>query len=116
MKRVGDFSLLSKHGLALVCIARDPGMRLRDIAEALDVTERTAHAIVTDLVVQGFLNRYREGVRNRYEVRPERGLRHPLLGDHQLGELLTALTENGDSPEATVEAARRHAAKRKRSG
>jgi DNA-binding IclR family transcriptional regulator len=50
---VPDWSFLTNHARVLLCIARDPGLRLRDIAASLDITERTAHSIVTDLAQVG---------------------------------------------------------------
>jgi DNA-binding MarR family transcriptional regulator len=89
-----DFKLLSTHGEALVCIARDPGMRLRDIADAIGVTERTAHTIVSDLVDGGYVERTREGVRNRYEIKAHEKIRDPMLSERRLklGDLLASLS------------------------
>src|SRR5919108_1207602 len=81
-------SLLSTHGLALAAIARRPDSRIRDIAEELDITERTAQRIVGDLVEEGFAQRIRAGRRNRYVVKGERGLRGGEASARILGELL----------------------------
>src|SRR5688572_7819939 len=81
---MADFRLLSTHGEALVCIARDPGTRLRDIAEAIGVTERTAHTVVSDLVDRGYVKRIREGVRNRYEIRSRESISDPMLSERRL--------------------------------
>lgn len=91
---MAEFKLLSTHGEALVCIARDPGMRLRDIADAIGVTERTAHTIVSDLVDGGYVKRTREGVRNRYEIRVQQSIRDPMLSERRLklGDLLESLS------------------------
>jgi hypothetical protein len=88
------WTLLSNHGVALVVVARDPGIRLREIAETVGVTERTAYAIVRDLVAAGYLSRYRKGNRSRYEVNPEVPLRHPALADYWVGELLVVLASD----------------------
>jgi predicted transcriptional regulator len=85
------WAVLSSHGLALVCIAREPRMRLREIAECLGVTERTAHKIVDELVTAGYVARFKEGNRNRYEIRHDVSIDHPLLEDHWIGELLVVL-------------------------
>src|SRR4051812_30806466 len=77
--------------MALVCVARDPGSRLRDIADCIGITERAAHRIVSELVEEGYLTRERQGNRNRYEVQPDMPMRHPLLQDHWIGELLAVL-------------------------
>ena len=92
---MADWRFLSNHGQALVCVARDPSIRLRDIAAKLDVTERTAHRIVDDLVRDGYLIRQRQGNRNHYEVRPEKPMQDSLLEEHWIGEFLTVLLPDG---------------------
>jgi len=86
------WTFLTNHGHALVCIAQDPGIRIQDIADDVGLTLRAVQSIVSDLVDAGYVTRTRVGRRNRYEVHPEQPLRHPLEEDHQIGELLTALT------------------------
>jgi DNA-binding transcriptional ArsR family regulator len=75
----------------MVCVARDPGMRLRDIASAVGVTERAAHRIMSELVEEGYVLREREGRRNRYEVNASHPLPHPMAGQREVGELLELL-------------------------
>ena len=65
---MADVALLSRHGLALACIARDPDARLREIAECAGVTERSAHQLVCDLGAAGLIERSRSGRRNHYEI------------------------------------------------
>jgi DNA-binding IclR family transcriptional regulator len=60
---------LTKHAQVLLCVARDPEIRLRDIATAVDLTERRVHSILGDLVVSGYVSKAKTGRRNRYEVR-----------------------------------------------
>src|SRR3954451_10246931 len=90
---MGDWLLLSNHGRALVFVAREPKARLRDIADALDITERSAHRIVSELVEDGYLIRKRNGRSNHYAVRPDVPIRDPLLGDHWVGEVLAVLAD-----------------------
>lgn len=85
------WTFLTNHGHVLICIANDPGIRGRDIAERVGITERAAQAIVADLVVAGYVRRTRVGRRNRYEIDPDRPLRHPVEHDHRIGELLSVL-------------------------
>jgi len=85
------WTVLSNHGIALVCVAREPGIRLRDLADCMGVSDRTAFGVVDDLIEGGYLRRYKEGNRNRYEVNPEAPLRHPIMDDHWVGELLAVL-------------------------
>ena len=87
------WTFLTNHGHVLVCIARDPGIRGRDIAERVGITERAAQAIVSDLVAAGYVNRTRVGRRNHYEVNPEIPVRHPVEQPVRIGELLAALTD-----------------------
>jgi len=85
---VPEVQLLTNHGLALLCVARDPGARIRDIAECVGVTERAAHRIVCELCAAGYITRTRNGRRNAYEVHPDAPLPHAMLGGHTAGELL----------------------------
>jgi DNA-binding transcriptional ArsR family regulator len=82
---------VTNHAHVLVCIAADPTARLRDIADIVGVTERTATQLVKELEQAGYLTKTREGRRNRYEVHDELPLRHPLHRHHTVGELIRFL-------------------------
>ena len=86
-----DWLFLSRHGVALLCIARDPDSRLLDIAASVGITERAAHTLVSQLVEGGYLKKTRNGVRNRYEVQRNAPMRHPLIRHQTVGQLLDAL-------------------------
>jgi predicted transcriptional regulator of viral defense system len=88
---VSDWKLLSNHGRVLVFVTREPHARLRDIADATGITERSAHRIVSELVEDGYLERKRNGRSNHYVVRPEAPIDDPLLTGHWVGELLVVL-------------------------
>lgn len=88
-----DWTLLSNHGHVLVCIARDPDIRIRDVAAAVGLTDRAVHGIITDLVEAGFVEKARFGRRNHYSVHPEAPLRHPIEKDHHVGELLDPIVD-----------------------
>ena len=90
---MAEWTFLTNHSHTLLCIARDPGIRLRDVAERVGVTERAAQRIVSDLVDAGYLDRLREGRRNSYRVRSDRPLRHPVEQGHHIGEILAVLHE-----------------------
>ena len=90
-----SWGFLTNHAHVLMCVAGDPGIRLREIAAAVGITERAAHRIVSELVDEGYLVRHREGRRNRYEVVEEQSLRHPLVEERQVGELLEILVRPG---------------------
>jgi predicted transcriptional regulator len=66
-----SWRFLTNHGRALMCVAHDPHMRLRDIAAALDITERATQKIMSDLVAGGYVHRTRVGRRNVYDVQTE---------------------------------------------
>jgi DNA-binding MarR family transcriptional regulator len=85
------WDFLTNHAHVLVCVARDPGIRVRDIAAAIGITERAAHRIVSELVDEGYVVRERQGRRNRYQVKTKLPLRHPLAEEHEVGDLLEAL-------------------------
>src|SRR3954470_1588414 len=73
-----DYQFLTNHAQVLLCVAHDPGIRLRDIAETVGITERSAHRIVSELVEDGYIARERIGRRNIYKVEAELPLIHPL--------------------------------------
>jgi predicted transcriptional regulator len=85
------WTFLTNHGHVLVCIAQDPGIRGRDIAERVGITERAAQAIVADLVESGYVTRSRIGRRNHYEINSTMPVRHPVEQPHSIGELLAAV-------------------------
>jgi DNA-binding MarR family transcriptional regulator len=89
---VANWSFLTNHGRALLCIAQNPDIRLREIATDLGITERHAYAIVTDLTDAGYIVKEREGRRNRYQV--QRDLALPELPDREqaIGDVLDVLT------------------------
>ncbi len=84
-------TLLTTHALVLLCIARNGEAQLRDLAEQVGVTERTAQTVVADLVRAGYLTRTRVGRRNVYEINRQRPLEHPLTAASKIGELIEAL-------------------------
>ncbi len=73
-----EWGFLTNHGRVLVCIAHDPGARLRDIATELGITERTAYGIVTDLTEAGYVVKEKDGRRNKYEVQGHLPLRDSI--------------------------------------
>jgi DNA-binding transcriptional ArsR family regulator len=88
---VPSWDFLTNHAHVLLCVSQDSGIRLRDIAAAVGITERTAHKVLSELVEEGYVLRERHGRRNRYKVKPELPLRHPLVREREVGELLDAL-------------------------
>ncbi len=92
---------LSNHTQVLLCISQDPDARLREIAQQVEITERAAHRIVTDLVESGYLERVRVGRRNRYLVNPSAAMRHPAQHGQEIGALLALLGVNNHHEEAS---------------
>jgi MarR family len=90
-QRGGSWTLLTGHGHVLVEIARTPEARVRDIAAAAGITERTAQAIVADLEEAGYIIRTRVGRRTRYSVNPGSSFRHPAQQGLQVGPFLAVL-------------------------
>jgi len=92
-----EWTFLSNHGRVLLCIARDPTIRLRDIGEQVGVTERAAHRIVSELSDAGYITRERRGRRNHYAVRHDLPLPDEVARSQRVGDLLQALTETDDA-------------------
>ena len=97
---MADWSLLTNHAWVLLCIAHDPGVRLRDIAARVGVTERTAYGIVTDLTEAGYVVKHKDGRRNRYQVQAHLPLPEPDSRERTIGEILALLI--GADHEATA--------------
>ncbi len=91
-------TFLTRHAQVLLCIAGDPGMRLRDIGDQVGITERAAHRIVGELISDGYLSRERQGRRNHYTLRPQLPLPDPVARDQKVGDLLALLTSRPTSP------------------
>jgi DNA-binding transcriptional ArsR family regulator len=88
---MGSWSFLTNHARVLLCVAADPGARLRDIAATVGITERRAHAIITDLVDAGYVIKDRNGRRNQYRIQTDLPLRDPTNRQRTIGELLDLL-------------------------
>jgi MarR family len=86
-----SWTFLTNHARVLVCIAHDPGVRLRDIAARLDITERSAYGIVADLVRAGYIVKQRDGRRNRYQIQEHLPLPEPTSRERTVGEILALL-------------------------
>lgn len=82
---------LTNHTQVLLCIARDPDVRTRDIAQMVGITERAAQRIVAELADAGFVTIERVGRRNRYVVERDATMRHNAQAGHEIGELLDLL-------------------------
>jgi predicted transcriptional regulator len=122
-----SWTFLTNHARILIMIARDPGIRLRDVAAACGITERTAQAIVADLETGGYLTHTREGRRNRYLVTVGTRFRHVAEADHEIAGLLALINEgaaysepypgrNGEAAASDGGAGRRGAPESARSG
>jgi DNA-binding transcriptional ArsR family regulator len=90
---VAGWSFLTNHARVLICIAHDPGVRLRDIAGIVGITERSAYGIVTELAAAGYVVKEREGRRNRYRVQAHLPLREVIGRDRTIGEVLDVLVD-----------------------
>jgi DNA-binding Lrp family transcriptional regulator len=89
------WSFLTNHARVLLCIAYDPGVRLREIGDAVGITERAAHRIVTELADAGYISRTRVGRRNRYTIQSDLPIPDPLAREQRIGDLLALLERRG---------------------
>jgi hypothetical protein len=92
---VKSWSFLTNHARVLLRIAQDPGARLRDIAAALGITERSAYGIVTDLATAGYVVKQKDGRRKRYQIQAHLPLPEPASQEPAIGDVLAVLM--GDS-------------------
>ena len=88
---MANWRFLTSHARVLMCIAHDPGARLRDIAASLGITERSAYGIVTELAEAGYVVKQKDGRRNRYQIQAHLPLPEPASRDRTVGEVLALL-------------------------
>ena len=93
---VANWTFLTNHARVLLCIAHDPGVRLRDIAASLGITERSAYGIVTDLAEAGYVVKHKDGRRNRYQIQAHLPLPETDSRKRTIGEILVLLTGADD--------------------
>jgi DNA-binding MarR family transcriptional regulator len=93
-----SWTFLTNHARVLLCIAQDPGVRLRDIAARLDITERSAYGIVTDLAQAGYVVKQKDGRRNRYQIQAHLPLPESTGRERTVGEILALLTGDNAVP------------------
>jgi DNA-binding Lrp family transcriptional regulator len=98
MANAPGWTFLSNHAIVLLCIAEDPEVRLREVADRVGITERAVQRIVADLEEAGYLSRSREGRRNRYAMNLDRPLRHAVPSHSKVGVLLN-LIQRSDQPD-----------------
>ncbi|HME02401.1 MAG TPA: helix-turn-helix domain-containing protein, partial [Solirubrobacteraceae bacterium] len=99
---MAEWTFLTNHARALVCIADDPGVRLRDIAATLGITERSAFGIVTDLTEAGYVVKNKEGRRNRYRIQAHLPLRQAVGRQPTIGEMLGLLVDTQTTESAQL--------------
>lgn len=95
------WSFLTNHARVLLHIAHDPDARLRDIAAAIEITERTAFGIVADLADAGYITKEKDGRRNRYHIQHHLPLREPDTAERSIGEILDLLVEARRAPSSS---------------
>ena len=120
---MADWKFITNHAQVLLCVAHDPEIRLREIAQACGITERAAHRIIADLEEAGYITRERVGRRNRYQFHPEVSMRHPQIGhtllqDIPMGDLVAPLmgsgASNGVPPRSAADSDRQAPSSRRR--
>lgn len=93
-----SWTFLTNHAKVLLCIARDPGIRLRDIADRVGITERSAYGIVLELAEAGYIVKEKTGRRNRYQIQAHLPLPEPSTRERTVGEVLTLLAGTEPRP------------------
>jgi DNA-binding IclR family transcriptional regulator len=93
-----SWTFLTNHARVLLCIAHDPGIRLRDIAARLNITERSAYGIVTDLAQAGYIVKQKDGRRNRYQIQAHLPLPEATSRERTVGEVLALLGGDNAQP------------------
>jgi len=113
---VVSWTFLTTHARVLLLVAHDPGVRLRDIAASLDITERSAFGIITDLVEAGYVVKEKDGRRNRYHIQAHLPLPEPTARERTVGEVLALLAGTDATRPAECEAGGRRQGYDRRTG
>jgi len=92
--KAGGWTFLSNHAHVLLLLAKEPEIRLRDVAGRVGITERAVQRIVADLEHGRYIERVRTGRRNRYKVHPEMPLRHPIEAHRKIASLIHLVVES----------------------
>ncbi|MET7617968.1 helix-turn-helix domain-containing protein [Streptomyces sp. NPDC005408] len=108
------WTFLTNHARVLSAVARDPWIRIRDLAKSLELTERTVQAVVSDLEAAGYLTHTREGRRNKYRLIGGQ-FRHPAEEQRDIAPLLKVLANPEAGPRAADDDVARPAGERRRS-
>jgi IclR helix-turn-helix domain len=95
MRPARTWGFLTNHAHVLLCVARDPRPRAREIADQVGITERSTQGILADLIAEGYITRTKVGRRNHYKLNPRGHLRHPVFSDLSIGPLIDVLTTDG---------------------
>ncbi len=95
---MANWSFLTNHARVLLCIAHDPGARLRDISAGLGITERSAYGIVTELAEAGYVVKQKDGRRNHYQIQAHLPLPEPTSRERTVGEILALLAGTDATP------------------
>lgn len=91
---MADWTFLSNHAQILLCVAGDQRLTAREIAARVGITERSAQRILHDLEEEGYISHVRDGRRNRYELHPDRPMRHPAQAGRSVRDLLALLGQD----------------------
>jgi len=91
-----SWTFLTNHSHVLICLSRDPDLRLRDLAELVGITDRAVSTLIDELEAAGYIKRTKVGRRNRYEVHADRPMRHQVERGHQIGELIDVMGPVGE--------------------
>ena len=86
-----NWTFLSNHAHVLVCVAKNPDVRLSEVAALVGIRERTVHRIVHDLLDAGYISVTKDGRNNVYSVDLDKPLRHPLEADHNIQAIIAPL-------------------------
>lgn len=91
-----SWTFLTNHAHVLLTVAREPDVRVADLAARVGITARAALLVLRDLEDAGYLRRERVGRRTRYRVQEHRPLRHPNEASHEVDELIAVFTDRQD--------------------
>ena len=97
-----EWNFITHHGLVLLYVSGHPQCTAREMALAINITERTVHRVLDSLEAEGYIRRQRTGKGNLYQTNPDLGLRHELTRDVVVGDLIKVLSSRRGRKPRTV--------------
>lgn len=97
-KTASSWTFLTNHAHVLLCLAKSPATRIRDLATEIGITERAVQHILTELSDSGYIERFRAGRSNTYTIDTSKHLKHPIESERTILDLIKLIHDSSSAP------------------